>query len=345
MNSKKIFLTIITVIVIIAIAVILIGGYFLWQKQKEPQKEYTGSVETVRIALTKSVPELSSLIWIADANGYFKDEGLNIIITQETNGVVAQEKVASGDADIAVDSDFGFVGDSFTMDNLKILASIDDAKIIDILARRDKGISVPADLKGKKIGVTPKLTTEFFFYQFLIANDILPSQVTIISMPLADQQKALLTGEVDAVSTTDPYTSSIKNALGANGIDWPAQGVQTIPWLVISSDQFLGSHPETIVRFLKSVVTAENFLKANPEKAKQVIIKRLAEDPNYFNNNWSKHNFNIALSQSLLITMESEARFKIASKLTDKAIIPNYLNFIYFDALDKVKPDAVTIIH
>jgi hypothetical protein len=33
------------------------------------------------------------------------------------------------------------------------------------------------------------------------------------------------------------------------------------------------------------------------------------------------------------------------NNLTDATKVPNYLDYIYFDALEEVKPEVVTIIH
>ena len=329
----------------VVVIVILAATAIWWRQQPLPVSKYSGPTDTIRLALNKSGPELSGLIWLAEQKGYFKDEGLDVQITQETNGLMAQEKVAAGNADIGVDSDFGFVSDSFTLSNLRILAGIDQAKVIDIIARKDRGINAPADLVGKKIGVTPKIATEFFLGQFLTANNISLNQVQVIYLPLADEQAALMSGKVDAVSTNDPYSYSIKMALGGNDVEWSAQPVQALSWLVVSNAQFLTAHPQAAEHFLAALVSAENFLQANPEASKEIIRTKLADDDDYFNQNWSKHQFAVDLNQSLLVTMESEARWAIANKITDRTTIPDYLGFIYLPALTKVEPAAVTIIH
>jgi NitT/TauT family transport system substrate-binding protein len=50
------------------------------------------------------------------------------------------------------------------------------------------------------------------------------------------------------------------------------------------------------------------------------------------------------LDQTILITLEDEARWAIREGLIDKKEIPNYLDFIYMDLLENVKPEAITII-
>ncbi len=43
--------------------------------------------------------------------------------------------------------------------------------------------------------------------------------------------------------------------------------------------------------------------------------------------------------------MEREAKWAIRNKLVERREMPNYLDFFYFKALDKVKPEAVSIVH
>jgi hypothetical protein len=42
--------------------------------------------------------------------------------------------------------------------------------------------------------------------------------------------------------------------------------------------------------------------------------------------------------------MEDEARWMIKNKLTKEKNVPNFLDYIYEDALKAVKPEAVNII-
>jgi NitT/TauT family transport system substrate-binding protein len=50
------------------------------------------------------------------------------------------------------------------------------------------------------------------------------------------------------------------------------------------------------------------------------------------------------LDQTILVSLEDEARWAMKERLTDKKEIPNYLDFIFMDALEQAKPEAVTII-
>ena len=59
---------------------------------------------------------------------------------------------------------------------------------------------------------------------------------------------------------------------------------------------------------------------------------------------WLNTNYRVSLDQALILALEDESRWAIKSGLIGEAKIPNYLNFIYFDGLESVKPKAVRIL-
>jgi NitT/TauT family transport system substrate-binding protein len=59
---------------------------------------------------------------------------------------------------------------------------------------------------------------------------------------------------------------------------------------------------------------------------------------------WSQNQFSLSLDQSLVAAMEDEARWMIANGLTSETEVPNFLDYIYMDGLQAVKPEAVNII-
>ncbi len=51
------------------------------------------------------------------------------------------------------------------------------------------------------------------------------------------------------------------------------------------------------------------------------------------------------IEQAMLIAFEDQARWRIKNKLTEDTEVPNYLDYIYMDALEEVKSGAIGIIH
>ncbi|MCP4346624.1 MAG: hypothetical protein GY795_14000 [Desulfobacterales bacterium] len=64
------------------------------------------------------------------------------------------------------------------------------------------------------------------------------------------------------------------------------------------------------------------------------IVDRLLDNMHY----------DLSLSHQLLLNLENQARWAVRNKYTDKTTIPDYLDFIYVDELEKIKPNSVTII-
>jgi NitT/TauT family transport system substrate-binding protein len=146
------------------------------------------------------------------------------------------------------------------------------------------------------------------------------------------------------VCTAQPYAGSAIQGLGANAVSWSAQSHRPLHGLAISTNAWLGEHPELAIRFLRSLQQAEEYALSHIAESKAVVQQALDLDPAYMDTVWSQNQFGLSLDQSLVISMEDEARWIIANNLTAEKQVPNFTNYIYQDALKAVKPDAVNII-
>jgi len=58
---------------------------------------------------------------------------------------------------------------------------------------------------------------------------------------------------------------------------------------------------------------------------------------------WDLYNYKVTLNQALLVDLEDQTRWAMKYRLIERADMPNYLDFIYVDGLQVVKPEAVRI--
>ena len=318
-------------------------GVGIWVGPKLNSSIISPPLEEVRLGISKAAPELSGLIYIAENQNLFKKNGLNVVQVPEENGIVAQKNALKEVTDIATTVEFAFVSDSFDSSGSKILATINRSNFIEIIGRRDRGIETVADLKGKKIGVVAKSASEFSLGKFLILNNLAQTDVEIVYLAFGEMQATITSGAVDAVAVNDPFAYQIQSKLGANGISWSAQKDRGVYWIVVSSDNYIKTHPQAVENFVKSLVEAEDYLKANQEDGKKIIKNKLALEQEYLDYIWPRNFFGVSLEQGLLISMEEQARWRITNKLTNKITIPNFLDYIYADALRTVKIDAAII--
>ena len=334
MNKKIIVSSVVILIVVVA-------GFVWWRGIPTPAPQYTGPMEKIIVA---NIEEFSTLVWIAEEQGYFRDNGLEVITKDYPSGKLAADAMLKGEADISVTAEIVLVNYGFTTHDIRILGTADSVDNVEIIARKDSGIATPSDLKGKKIGATKKTVSEFFLSLFLTYNKLSFADVEVIDTQPKDMADALSRGDVDAVSTWQPNVFDVKQQLGDKIISWSSQKGKRYKMLFLAKENFIKGNPEAIKRFIASAVQAEKFVQEHNEQAKDFIAKKYNYTASYTEEMWKGHDFVVELPQELILAMEDEARWAIKNKLTDKTKVPNYLNYIYFDALESVKPEAVTII-
>jgi len=298
--------------------------------------------EPLRVGVNKGVH--SALIYLADAQGFFKKQGADIVVKEYEAGVLAVNDFIVDKLDIATASDFAFVAQSLKHRDLRMPAAICMASDSELVVRKDRGIAQPQDLKGKRIAVLRGGQTEFFLHNYLIFNRIPAGSVQIVDRTPSEMVKAMADGTIDAGLCWPPYSIQMAKQLGANGAHWPAQSGQDYYQVLFAREGFLKNKPKTMEQFLAALSDAEGFIAKYPDRAHSVLRQRLQiAEP--FLPTWSLYRFQLQLSQDLLVLMEQEAKWAIRNKLVEKRDTPNYLDFFYFQALDKVKAEAVSVVH
>ena len=199
----------------VALAIILFTAAGCRQQPQQP----TGPPQAITIAYPKTL--LAVLPHIAFEKGYFLAEGLAVTPQLHAFGKPALQSVLEGKADIAVSADtpvmFAVAGGR----KIYIVAvATTSVKDLAIVARKDRGISLPADMKGKRIGVPLVTTGEFYLDSFLSIHGIERKSVKIIDMKPGEMPDALMKGSVDAVSIWDPNLKQIEQALKDNGVSF-----------------------------------------------------------------------------------------------------------------------------
>jgi NitT/TauT family transport system substrate-binding protein len=210
--------------------------------------------------------------------------------------------------------------------------------------RTDSGIRTIQDLKGKRIGVTLQTISEFYLGRTLDLNGMNIQQVTLVDTKAEKSEEALLTGKVDAVSTWEPWVTQINQRMGKEVITRALQSGQYAYWNLVSTTDWTRGHSNIVRRLMKSLVQAEGDIARQQDEARAIVRKRMNFDDTYMGIIWPRYQFALSLEQSLITAMEDEARWMIKNNLTKEKAVPNFLDYVYEDALKAVKPEAVNII-
>jgi NitT/TauT family transport system substrate-binding protein len=327
-----------------AACVLLLGGlfYVLLNPQKQAPEVVFGPVEKITIA---NIGEYSIFNIIAAAKGYFKDQGLDATVTEYASGPPAIEALLTKKADFAIAAEFVGMRAIFTNPQLRILSEVSTQQIFHVVAKRSRGIKTPQDLKGKKIGVTKKSVGEFFLGRFLVSHDLELKDVEQMDLTPVQMKEQLTGGMIDAAVVFEPHAYNIKKQQGDKIVVWSAQDNERTRAIAFSTESFVNTKPEVASRYLKALRLAEQYVTSHPNESKQIVATAMKYDKEYVDYVWPRFNFALTLDQALVLALEEEARWTIENKLTDHTKVPNYLDYIYFEALEEIKPDTITIVH
>jgi NitT/TauT family transport system substrate-binding protein len=327
----------------IAFALVSISGLLAGSISCQKQEKQTGPKGKITIGTSPIV--MSMPVVIAQQKGFISDAGLDATIRYYPTGKKALEGMFAGEVDIASVTDTPIVLNSFIRDDFSVFASTayshNDIKAV---GRKDRGVNKPADLKGKKIGIVSRTASHYFTHIYLTEHGIDPSAVKLVDFLSADLPGALKDGKVDAIVITEPYAHQAMKALPDMAVRLPKSNLYKVTFHLAAMRSYAKRSPETLRKVLIAVDRTITFMKQNKTESIAVITKNLKMEEDFLVSTWDDFVFRLSLDQSLLTILEDQARWAMQNRVTDKTEIPNYLGYIYLDALKGVKPGAVTII-
>ncbi len=288
----------------------------------------------------------NALLFVADYRGYFKQMGLDVALREFDSGVPAVAALNEGLVDLATAADFVFVTNISKHPEMRIMASINMTNNIYIVARKDRGIAQPKDLKGKRIAVTKGSNPEFFLRKYLHVNRLQLKDITMVhNVPQSMMTDAIVAGTIDAAVIPNQISRRMQEKLGDSVVKWPIQGNNTWQMLLMLHDGFAKKEAAALVRFMKALIMAEQAIAENPAEVQLYLSKRFKMPEKYFADVWGDNQFRVSLERSLMLTLEEESRWNQKSQGATDILTPNYLDYLYMTALEAARPESVTIIH
>jgi putative hydroxymethylpyrimidine transport system substrate-binding protein len=173
-------------------------------------------------------------IYAAQANGYFKDAGIDLHIQEPSSTADSAKLLEAGRADFAVMdiNDFGIARERGL--DLVAIAAVVQRPLASVIARDPNEIRTPADLAGKTIGVTGVPSDDAVLDTVLASSGIDPSDVHRVTIGF-NAVTDLAAGKVDAAT----------GFWNAEGVELQQQG---IPIREFRVDQFGAPRwPELVV--------------------------------------------------------------------------------------------------
>lgn len=326
----------------VALVLLAVGGYLLLMRDR---LQYTLNGPPEKITIAFSTLPYAALAQIAQVRGFYRQEGLDVTPQLHSHGKLALEAVLAGKADFATVAETPIMLAAMNGGDLSILATIHVSKKNHaIVARKDRGIVAPGDLKGRRIGATLGTSGDFYLDAFLLAREIPRKDVEVVDLKPQEIAPAFMKGDVDAVAAWAPFLMQTQKEAGELGVSFYDDDIYMLMFNVVSTREYAAKNRERVRKMLRALLRAEEFALRNPTEAQRLVADFNDIDPVTMEQIWSFSTFRVTLDQALVLALEDESRWAIQNRLTSRKTIPNYLDFIHLDALHSVKPAAVGIL-
>ncbi len=323
----------------IGIFVLIIAGTLLLTLEK-PTGEVVKELEKVDLAIN-TFPN-SALVHIAQEKGYFNEQGLDVKYRGFPTGKLALDALIGGGADIATTADVPIALAGLADQKISTIATIEySTDNIQVVARKDAGITQPTDLKDKTLATTKGGGPFFFTHQFLKKYDMTVDDVKLVHLNPTDMVTALIKGDIDAFIVFEPSPSIARKEMGDELVTFSPSDVYGETWNIVVMQS--NEDEEMIISFLKALVQAEKYMKTHPEESLAIVSTYSGTDIALLPDILAKQNIGVVLNNLLPTYLDQEAIWAIKQGLSTSPKIPNYDNYIDSSYLKRIESSRVTI--
>jgi ABC-type nitrate/sulfonate/bicarbonate transport system substrate-binding protein len=279
-------------------------------------------------------------VFIADQQGFFAKEGLDVTVRPFTSGAEATEGFRAGAAEFLVASDVPL---------LYLLVGGDTAMLAQFSANTDmllivgpKELSGPQALKGKKIGLVTKSASEYLLNNYLRRANLTLADVERVHLAPFDQVPALVRGDVFALSSWKPFDKKIVELSGGKyqTISWNGQEDYVLFSGIVAKSDFIKKDRDETLKVVQALAKAANWLtNAEPKSVGETLAKYLKTDASDIQYVIANNTWDMTVSPKFTNTMADIERFLVEQNLIKSRV--NWDTAYNWNFLKKIDPSLV----
>lgn len=278
--------------------------------------------------------------YVAEKQGFFKEEGLQVEVRYFDTGPQAISAIISGDLQITYSALVPIVNAMARKAPIVIIANnaVTSGKTPDghsLLVRADSGINTLKDLEGKRIATNGLGSmTQVYPLELMARQGVDTKKITWAEVPFPQLNDVLLKGQVDAIAQVEPFTSMLVDSGKVKELAYPLVEVRPNVAVTqfVASRKWAEENPDAVKRFVRALDKAVRYLQANDAAARTLIAEFTGLKPEVVRTarlwQWSVYPIDMASLQS---TVDLMAKWKSISESFD--IKP----FIFKTALGDLK--------
>ena len=219
-------------------------------------------------------------LYVAQQEGFFVEEGINVEILTPSSTTDALKLAASGNVDVAVSYEPQVIIGASSGLNIRVIGRLVEHPLSILLFLKGKGIEKPADLEGKKIGYTVPGMMDVLMEAFAKINGIERYEAINVGFTIV---QSLVARKVDAIM--GPYKNYEVVELEEKGYragyfelnEW---GIPDYDELVfITGERTAGEKTAALGGFARAVDRAIARTRKDPGKALDIYFAAVPDAP------------------------------------------------------------------
>ncbi|MBC5783920.1 ABC transporter substrate-binding protein [Ramlibacter sp. USB13] len=223
---------------------------------------------------SKPITEVTPLL-VDEDKGFYRAQGLALEYVPGAGSADAIRNILAGQADVAFSDPGSFFAALDKGEQLRAVYDIYPQNVFNVVSLKNSGITKPADLKGKKIGVYSLASGTRQALQVLLHTaGLTEADVTVVVTGLLNFAP-LMQGQVDATAATDTGLL-VGRRRGLPDVNV----IEVGKYLPVSSDLFVvreetyRTRRDALQRFLRGYRDAAAWMMREPQEAAQLAAKR-----------------------------------------------------------------------
>jgi len=262
---------------------------------------------------------------LANARGYYAEEGLNVTFQSAKGGVDVAKQVGAGNATVG-----GAIGDTPLIVRangipVKAVAVLGGGSLMVLTAHADRGIEGPADLAGKTVTTMSYQDTTFYALLGMLANEGLTrNDLDVQAAGPAGTWKLFMAGEADAMAAVPDW---IGIALGA-GKElklFPADAYfKSMAQAILASDETIEQNPELIRKLVRATLRGLRDIMTDPSGAAKDYIAAVPQHKDkeaYIETVFGLYNKYVYPGQAVLGAMDRDRLAGLQKFYVDQGIV------------------------
>lgn len=298
---------------------------------------------TMSVRLAQNLSPISGVAIVAKEQGFFDDHNLDVEVSNFTSGKQALETIIGGGADIATTAEAPTTAAAMAQQPIAFLARMEYSDL-KTLAASESGIAALPDLAGKRIGFTAGTGGEVYTMMLLKEAGLTPDDVQLVNLRPQDMLAALSSGSIDAYNSWEPHISNGIQTLGEQVNQIDTSGIYAETFNIVTMTAYLDENPEVVDRFLRALIDAEEWMKANREEAITVVAETVGMERDELALIWDDYIYEVVLDQRTLDVLNAHATWRLESgNHPEGATMPDFTQVIFAEPLKAIAPERVTM--